>query len=179
MTGRRPRRPTAGRVKPGRGAAGRGGFTLVELLVAVTLLALAAGAAALSVRHPIAAARAALAADRIAGADAAARTLAVRRGRPVRLTFDLDAGTLARGGGAGGAPVTLATGTRVAEFRRAGTTATRGATEVSIGADGGSPTYAVQLAGGEGWLLFAGGTGAPVRVDDVETIAALLAVEAR
>ncbi len=160
-----------------QGLTRRFGFTLVELMVVCALLGIAAAAAAWSVRQPIAAARAELAADRLLAADAAARTLAVRRGEAVRLTFDPVAGAVLRGEAAGrGTDVAEAP---MAEVRRAGAPAGPGPIELTVRPDGSSPTYAVRLTGvGERpWLLVAGGTGRPVRLADAAAVDALLAVE--
>ncbi|MFH5806756.1 Tfp pilus assembly protein FimT/FimU [Alienimonas sp. DA493] len=159
--------------------ARRGGFTLVELLVVCALLGIAAAAAAWSVRRPVAAARAELAADRLLAADGAARTLAVRRGEAVRLRFDPSAGTVTRVG-AGGRRAVVAE-LPLAAVRRAGAPAGGGPVELTVRPDGSAPTYAVRLVGADEtahWLLFAGGAGHAVRLPDAAAVDALLALDA-
>ena len=175
----RPAADSEGRERSAR----RGGFTLLELTVVCVLLGLAAAAAVWSVRRPVAAARAELAAERLLAADAAARTLARRRGRPVRLELDLAAGALARlgdGGSGGGAGRTVvASDIPAGRFRRAGASVRGGRATWTVRADGTSPSYAVELTGGgeEPWVLVAGGTGRAVRLPDAAAVAALLAAE--
>src|SRR2546423_10361376 len=64
-------------------------FTLIELMLAVVLLALLTGAAALSFVKPIHAARNREAIALVKRADAMAREAAQRSGRSVRLQFDV------------------------------------------------------------------------------------------
>src|ERR1051326_5415942 len=74
----------------------RGAFTLIELMMAVLVLALLTSAAALSVSRPIASARERDAMDQLASFDAASRQAAIAAGAPVRIVFDLSTAALLR-----------------------------------------------------------------------------------
>src|SRR5256885_12408653 len=74
----------------------RGAFTLVEITVAVLLMALLAAAAALSFAGPLRSSQAAEAVDQVRSIDATSRQFAQRFGRNVQIEFDLTDGTLAR-----------------------------------------------------------------------------------
>jgi prepilin-type N-terminal cleavage/methylation domain-containing protein len=145
-------------------ARGPRAFTLIELMLAVLLLALLASAAALSFSQPIRAARLHDAIEQLRAFDATARQAAVSSGHSVRLAFDLGAGTLARrdeGGRTLRFQSTLPPGFRVDELRIGGHTASSGQALLDISPLGASRTYALHLRGPstDQWLLIAGMSG--------------------
>src|SRR2546423_437223 len=79
-----------------RGSERSRGFTLIEMMAVVIIMALLATAAALSFARPMRVARARDAVDQIQSLDASARQFARRFGKPVEIVFDLSNGTLAR-----------------------------------------------------------------------------------
>jgi len=158
------------------GRPARGGFTLIETMLAVLIMALLASAAALSLSGPVRRARAREAVDVVMAADRSARQEAHDSGRVVRLAFDPSTGAISRVEGAEG---------RVTQFRvvvpRSFTISdvlvgrrvyrqTRA--EVGFSGAGFSPSYAVRLMGpgADGWVVFAGLTGQASVVSDEQAV---------
>src|SRR5438876_132513 len=72
------------------------GFTLIEMMAVIVIIALLATAAALSFSQPLAAARARDAVSQVQTLDISARQFARRWGRTVQIVLDLSNRTLAR-----------------------------------------------------------------------------------
>jgi len=165
------------------------GFTLVEVMAVVALMAILAGGVAWAMTGEIRRASREDVVVKLAHADALTRLAARRLGRSRVLAFDLDRGTLTHGrhadrtagsGGGDEAPpprtVTLAPGHRLEQIAltRAGRVRRfdAGVVELTVSAAGHSATYALRLApSGRGrerpdrapepgpWLVVAGLTG--------------------
>lgn len=160
--------------------APRPAFTLIELMLAVLLLALLTASAALSFSGPLRRARARDAVEALRSFDAQARLLAIQRGRPVRVAFDLANGAIARrdasGQSADAARVAWPTGFAAVEVR-VGEQLSRGDdNQIDISPLGVSPTYAVHVTGPQfdRWIIVAGLTGQIAQVQDESTMASLI-----
>jgi prepilin-type N-terminal cleavage/methylation domain-containing protein len=149
------------------------GFTLIEMMAVVIIMALLATAAALSFARPMRVARARDAVDQVRSLDASARQFARRVGRPIEIVFDLSNGTLARRDHDEIAfQSSLPRGCRIEEVRSAGQSFSLGEASIQCAPSGMSRTYAVHLLGPEldRWLLFAGLTGQVTQVNDVSQL---------
>jgi prepilin-type N-terminal cleavage/methylation domain-containing protein len=133
------------------------GFTLIELMVAVVLLALLTGMAALSFVRPIRAARAHQTIELLRRADATAREEGHRFGRPVLLDFDLNAQTLTRDSIVSRIPASYT----IRELRTSEGSIYDGEYSLHISPLGLSRTYALHLVGPDSdqWLMVAGLSG--------------------
>jgi prepilin-type N-terminal cleavage/methylation domain-containing protein len=162
----------------------RRAFSLVELTVVLVILAVVAGAVAVSVRGPIRRVGIERAADELVAFDRLTRVYARQNDRPLRLVVDLAAGELRRTSEDGrdvlGEPLRFAPGYRPARLRLAGEDVSSGLVTLSCTPPGFTPTYAVLLEGPGGrrrWVFFAGLTGQVVGAgndEEVEQAIALL-----
>jgi prepilin-type N-terminal cleavage/methylation domain-containing protein len=155
-------------------------FTLIELMLAVLLLALLTSAAALSFSQPIRAARSHDAIEQLRSFDATARQAAVSSGGAVRLAFDLGAGTLVRRDDRGRQlrfQSTLPSGFRVDQVRIGDHKTSSGQALVDVSPLGASRTYALHLRGPstDQWLLVAGMSGQMTIVSNESTLDAIFA----
>jgi len=147
------------------GRGGRIGFTLVEVMVAILLMALLASAAALSFSGSLRTARSTEALEVLRSFDSAARDVARRTSRETRIVFDFSHDTLSRREGAdlenlvGRAQ--LPSAYRIEELRIPGRSFMEGEAVVDCSALGISRSYAVHLMGPglDQWVLVAGMTG--------------------
>jgi prepilin-type N-terminal cleavage/methylation domain-containing protein len=132
-------------------------FTLIELMLAVAILALLTGAAALSFVKPVHAARNREAIELVKRADAMAREAAQRSGHPARLQFDVSKSTIHRDG----ASLTLPQGCTLREIRTSEKSITDGEFVLDISPLGLSHSYALHLQAPDldQWLIFAGLSG--------------------
>lgn len=133
-------------------ASARRGFTLIELTLAVLILALLAGLAAWSFRGPLRRSNQQLALDAVRGVDAMARQHALRFGQRQRVSIE---------------SANLPRGYRAEQVRP-------GAIEVS--AQGLSRAYAVKVSGPEfsRWLLVTA-SGQVTELDDESQVQSILA----
>lgn len=141
------------------------GFTLIEALAVIALMALLTAAAAVSLRGAARTARIEDVADAFAGFDRGTREFARRFDRTPALRFDLNRGTVSRtGADREPTPLVLAGDVRVTRVIAGGAVRISGEVALPFSSLGQSPSYAVQLAGpaGERWALFAGLTGQPM-----------------
>ena len=156
-------------------------FTLMEMLLTVALAAVLATVAAVSLAGAARSARARDAAGQVAHYDRLTREAARRFGRPVRLTFDLDRGTLRRSAldaeyesaRGGPSPLHLPGGARIARLVSAGRDATTGSVSLPCSERGQTPSYAVLVAGDAGerqWLIVAGLTGNVTTTSDAHEV---------
>lgn len=139
--GQPPRSSSASRRLRGAGGRGRdrrGGFTLMELMLAMVVIGLLAALAL--PRAPLSGGRGAVQADaaRVVALLRADRTAALTRGAAVESRFDFDGGRLASG--AGGPVIGLSRGVRL-------TPAGEGARSVVFTPDGRSSGAALGLSG--------------------------------
>ena len=164
----------------------RPAFTLLEMLATLALLAVLATVVMVSLAGPRRAARAQDAADELLHYDRLAREWCRRFGRPGRLVFDLDRGTVRRvmtdrrpgeqADESQPAALHLPGGFRIARFVSSRQTRDAGEVEIPCSPRGQTPSYAALLAGPEGrrqWVVVAGLSGKAVAVNDereVETI---------
>ena len=134
------------------------GFTLIELMLAVVLLALLTGAAALSFARPIHNARARQAIDTVERCDEMTREQARRFGKAATLGFDLHHQTIRRDSVPN---VSLPSGFTIHEIRSAGHSIEAGEFSLDVSALGLSRSYALHLVGPEldRWMLVAGLSG--------------------
>lgn len=165
----------------------RRGFSLIEIVLVLLVLALVAGAVTLRVRPILARMDARACLDEMAGFDRLSRAFAREQGRPVLLLFDLAEGRVRRtsedGREALGQALDLGPGWRLAEIRLVGRSYRSGRVSVSISGRGLGPTYAVALEGAGGErrrFLVAGLTGQVMEAEtDKEVDDAFRALEAR
>jgi prepilin-type N-terminal cleavage/methylation domain-containing protein len=159
---------------------GRRAFTLVEMMVAVALVALLAAAAALTFNRPLRRARALEAVEQVRYLDASTREFARRTGRPAAMVFDLDDNALSREEGAGGRAsyrTALATPVRIEAVRTPGRYDEYGRRTVRVSALALSTSYAVKLSTPEGaqWVLVSGLSGESRIVTDDTRVESILA----
>jgi prepilin-type N-terminal cleavage/methylation domain-containing protein len=147
-------------------------FTLIELMLAVLLLALLTSAAALSFSAPLRAARAQDAIAQLREFDQSARRAAIASGRAVRMVFDLSDASLLRRDGPQldqrRAQTALPHGFRVDEVRIGEHRESVGEALVDISPLGLSRTYALHVVGSsfDQWLLVAGMSGEVKAISD-------------
>jgi prepilin-type N-terminal cleavage/methylation domain-containing protein len=163
-----------------------GGFTLLELIAVLALLATLVIAGRFTLRGPLAKARLEQALERLADLDGQARAEARRFRRPVELTFDLDAAAagfkLSADDSAAWRRRTAAGQlVRIDQARAGGQRAADGQLRVWVSPWGQSEPYAVRLAVGDGgryaaWLLILGVSGQGVKCWDNTTVDRVLAI---
>ncbi len=139
----------------------RRGFTLIEVMLAVLLLALLTAGVTLKSSGLLSAGRAEDAVNLVRSFDAAARQWAVASGRPARMSFDLAAGTLSRLDGKSTTVVSLPPKLRIDHIKVGGRDETLGLVLIDVSPRGWSRSYALRLSGpgGERWLSIAGLSG--------------------
>jgi prepilin-type N-terminal cleavage/methylation domain-containing protein len=163
-----------------RRSQSRSAFTLVELMMAVLLLALLTSAAALSFSGALDRSRAQDAVSELQSFDATSRDAARHAGQEARMAFDLSAGTIARREGADlqtlKFQMSLPHGIQIDQLRVAGQSYFDGEVVVDISALGLSRSYAVHITGAglDRWLLFAGQSGDMTQVQDEGTMQDIL-----
>lgn len=157
-------------------------FTLVELMIAILLLALLTSAATISFSGSLKRAHRQDALDEIRSFDQSTRELARRQARSQQELFDLTAHTIARRDNekseSSRAQVQMPNGISIDEIRVGGrVTADGDEAVVNISAMGLSETYAAHVIGPDldTWVIVAGITGSMTEVPDESTMATLLA----
>ena len=150
---------------------------MIELMLAVVLLALLTGAAALSFVKPVHAARNRQAIDLVKRADAMAREEALRSGHPVRLQFDFGSNTIRRDESA----LHLPQGCTLREVRTTEQTTGDGVFSLDVSSLGLSHSYALHLGGTDQdcWLIFAGLSGEMTTTTNEAQVEQLLARTSR
>jgi prepilin-type N-terminal cleavage/methylation domain-containing protein len=152
------------------------GFTLIEMMAVIIIIALLSTAAALSFSHTLAAARAREAFGQVQSLDASARQFARRWGRTIQIVLDLSNRTLARRERNVNTFVTsLPSGCRIDEVRMSSRRESVGEVSIECSANGLSRTYAVHVVGPQldQWLVFAGLSGQVTKVNDVSQLDAI------
>jgi prepilin-type N-terminal cleavage/methylation domain-containing protein len=150
------------------------GFTLIEVMLAVMLLALLTGAAALSFARPFRSARSQQTIQMIQRADTMAREEAIRFGRSTQLRFDLNRQTLVRAGS-----VTPIPGVR--EIRIGDRSISDDQVSIDVSPIGLSSSYAVQIAGPaqDQWIVIAGLSGQTITTQNESQVVQLLSQSSR
>lgn len=159
----------------------RSAFTLIEIMMAVLLMALLASAAALSFSEPLRSARAKDAIEMVRFFDEASRQSARRFGRPVRTSFDLASEKISRYIGEQMSYETaLPHGCRIRQIRTAARRAAEGEFEIPCSPRGITRTYGVHLTGSgvDTWMLIAGLTGEVSLIKDEAQLDAIFAATA-
>jgi type II secretion system protein H len=156
------------------------GFTLIEMVAVITIVAILAGAASLSLRSPYQIAQFEDAKERLVMVDQQIREHARHCGRAEQLTITPNSGRIAaRAPDKQTAPMAaFRLDSRVIEqVAIAGRRSDCDEVAIDYTAQGRSATYAVRLRGPSGkshWLLFAGATGQMIQIGDETTIEELL-----
>ena len=159
----------------------RRAFTLIEIMMAVLLMALLASAAAMSFSEPLRAARAKDAIELVRFFDESSRQAARRFGRPIRLSFDLSANKIARMAGEQKLyEATLPHGCRIRQIRTAARRAADGEIDIPCSPRGVTRTYGVHLTGSgvDAWMLISGFSGEVSLIKDEAQLDAIFAATA-
>lgn len=163
--------------------ASRCGFTLIEVLAVVVVLAILASVAMFSVSGHVQHARLIRTADRLESLDRRARDEARRQSAPGQLLWDTRQGVAqiafarAEDSPVATRRVSLGGGLEFSEFRIDGARGL-GRQVVDVSPNGQSDTYAVRLSAPNGaalWLVTLGLTGQHLRLDSEDDVRALLA----
>lgn len=151
------------------------------MLIVLTLTAIFAGAAMISLRVPFQAARLENTLERVALTDRQMRDYARRYARPVRILIHLDAKTITGiqlpSGKATFPRFQVGGGVCMDQLILAGRRIDCGEVAIAVSSRGRTPTYAIRFRdpkGGRLWLMFLGVTGQNIRIDDEREIEALL-----
>lgn len=158
----------------------RPGFTLIEIVIAVSIMALLATAAALSFNRPMNRARTLEAVEQVKYLDASCRDFARRFGRGVQITFDLSENRFERREGNSHEAtygVNFASPMQLLAVWTAREQVDDGEAVIPVSNKGLSQTYAVKLSGPEGarWVLVSGLSGETAVYTDDEQIRAIFA----
>jgi prepilin-type N-terminal cleavage/methylation domain-containing protein len=169
-----------------RHARHRAAFSLIEMLVAIVIMSIIAGAAVFSFKKPLRAARIHDAREQVRYLDRSARQYARRFGRPVDLVFDLSHSTLARrdtNGTAGRITYQSAfpVGYQIESVRTAGRRSTGGEIAVPCSSLGLTNSYALHLIGPglDEWVLVAGLAGEMTTLHDEHAIDSIFQTDSR
>jgi type II secretion system protein H len=159
----------------------RSGFTLIELLAVLVLAAILAGAAVLSLQGPYQAARLENAIERITLIDRQLREHARRYARPAQLAIHPSTGrTIATDLTSDKSSPTafqLDSGVRIDQVAIGERRSNCDAMTIAYSAQGRSLSFGVCLCGSDGkqhWLLFTGGTGQVIQIEDETKVEELL-----
>ena len=161
--------------------ARRTAFTLIEIMLAVVLLALLASAAAMSFTQPLRAARAQDAIELFRSFDETARQSARRFGQPITLTFDFESSTLSRvENGSVVYRSRLPHDCRLQEIRTGTRRTSDGEISLPCSTLGITGTYAVRVSGPgfDRWLLFSGLSGESTLIQNESQLDAIFAATA-
>lgn len=156
------------------------GFTLIEIVIAITIMALLAAGVALSFNRPMNKARRVQAIEQVCYLDASSRDFARRFGRNVEIAFDLSENRLERREGAShdatfaaqiGSPF------RIDAVWTARERVDDGEAVIPVSSLGVSQSYAVKLSGPDGatWVMMSGLSGETATYADDEQVQAIFA----
>lgn len=152
------------------------GFTLIEMMLAVMLMALLAGAVAMGFSQPLKSSRTVDAIEVVRSFDNMARQSAVASGSNARLVFDVAQNSLMLRDGAEltqlRSRISLPQGCRIDAVRIDEHLVSSSEAILDISPHGWSKTYAVHLLcpGSDRWLVFAGMTGQMTQVQNESEI---------
>ena len=157
--------------------ARRNGFTLVEVTIALLILAILAAGVAISIAAPMANTRMRDVVGRIIQFDHNARDYARNQDRDLHLVIDPTEGTLTRVDPTEreqlGRPLRLGDGVKIATILTDDTEAHGNSIALPCSRAGWTRSYAIELHGPRGrrkWLLFAGLTGQCTEFEDETTL---------
>ena len=157
------------------------GFSLVELVAVIALLAIFASLAGISVRGHIANARLELALESIEALDGRIRDEALRRQSPDELRINVDRGKVYQSGAGRKLPssrtVALGDTVQIDRIRIAKRESRHGELRVLVSLHGQSDSYALRLSTSTGrkvWLVVLGATGQCLRIEEEKDVASLL-----
>jgi prepilin-type N-terminal cleavage/methylation domain-containing protein len=157
-------------------------FSLVEVMVVVLILAIAAGAVTLRLSGPLKMATMDEIVVNIGSFDGQTRSYCREQDRPTLVEINLDAGTLTRFGQTSGERVgsqlAMPSAWRIAVLKVRGTRAPTGKSDILYSRLGYAPSYAIMLESTDGrsqWLLSCGMTGQLVKVNDENKVNEILA----
>lgn len=168
------------------GHPGKSGFTLLEMVVVLAIMAMIVAAAAMSLRKPLQTARLKRAMASLEDADLRARNEARKRSQPVQLVVDGNRNTATHaiaGAGAGyevRRSLALSGGLRIDRYLTAGRSSNEDRFSVSYSPDGQSNTYAVRVSGDgkfKKWLVVVGATGQYVQSHEDSAVEAILGTQ--
>lgn len=161
-----------------------GGFTLLELVAVLMVMAILAGAVALSVRGHVSNAQLEAFLTRLEAFDARARSQARRQGQRLALRFDASDQRVSLAAAAADedeAPAfAVSRGVELAQVRTARQAADYGVLETSVSPFGQSETYALCLQASSGrrvWLVVLGASGQCLRLDEEEEVEQILSLQ--
>jgi type II secretion system protein H len=149
---------------------GRTGFTLVELLVVLTLVGLVSATAAVRLSGVTQKARLERSIEILIAADRSLRNYSAKHGRPACLRLNLDAGRVQKVFGKreeGTVSIDLGSGIRLKRLLSSDRSVSSGQAQVVFSCCGTSPTYALEVEGANNttvYLLIAGLTGQATRL---------------
>jgi prepilin-type N-terminal cleavage/methylation domain-containing protein len=169
------------RPMPAVGVPGRSGFTLLEILLVVMILATVLGVAAATMVGPVRKARTIQAFDRLENVDRYTRTVARRDNTPYRITFDrkkriIESRSVLETNKRNIRVWPMPSGTELRHYYDARGSSNLSKYEVLVAANGTSPSYAVAVAGREGgkhWIVTFGLSGKQIRVEDDSDVASI------
>lgn len=145
------------------------GFSLLELLVVVSILGLLATVASTRIGGNYSRVKVDTAITEIANLDQRARSLACRQREAVVLRIDLTAQRLwaEMDGEETSLPIVLPTGVTIDRMLSVREQKSSGTATIRIAKRGGAETYAIRIVGANKsarWLVFAGGSGQPLEM---------------
>jgi prepilin-type N-terminal cleavage/methylation domain-containing protein len=151
----------------------RAGFTLLEMIVAVAIMALAAGAAAMTFAKPLRSAAARQAVEQLCANDAATRQLVRTFDRPAEIVFNLEDQIVQRRQHEQLVfQFSMPRGCAVVEVRMGQQSFSDGQAIIPFLHRGLSQTYAVHIVSPaiDRWMIFAGLSGQVLQADDVAKV---------
>jgi len=169
---------------PDRATQIAAGFTLIEVMLSVLILALLATAAAMSLAQPLRAARSHDLLRQLRSIDSSARAAAVASGQDVRMVFDLSDNSIARLDGpqllALRSRENLPIGYQIDQIRVSAQSTFSGAVPIDVSPMGFSRSYALHILGPsfDRWIIFAGMSGDMTQAPDDAATDAILATTA-
>ena len=158
------------------------GFTLIELVAVLAIMALTAAAVALDIRGPLRRIGMRSCLDEVVAFDRLTRTYAQEQDRAVQVMVDLGAGRLRRTDEEGradlGTPVEVPAPYRLARLRLAGQDIRWGTAALACSPQGLTPTWAILVEGPGNrrrWAVFAGLSGQVLETENDHDVDSLFA----
>lgn len=164
--------------RPAHNSARLTGFTLLELMAVLVIIAILSGAVVLTMAGRLRSARMADVVAKLQDLDRWTRYDARRFARPANLAFDFERGVACRDAGQRSRIVTLPPGYSLVGLRDSRGMFRGGETQIECSADGRTNSYALAIAGpdhSEAWIVFAGLTGERTLAKDEAEVDAIFA----